>query len=100
MLKSTAINALRLFISALPFASAVQAAAPVSVTPWEVAQREDCAQSYTRFVLENSDSPYVAEALCRIETLETLAVNVTARVAPAITPEMRFGDGASRLMNI
>jgi len=99
MLKKTAVNILRLVVSTLPFAMAAQAA-PVMVTPWEAAEREDCTQAYAKFVLENPDSPYVTEALCRIETLESLSLNVTSRVAPTITPDMRFGDGASRLMNI
>jgi hypothetical protein len=101
MLKSKLLNGLRLALSALPLASgAAHAAAPAPQAPWEVAQRADCAEGYARFVLENPDSPHVAEALCRLETLETLAANVTARVAPAITPDMRSAEGAARLMNI
>ncbi len=100
MKKTTFLNVLRLMISALPFASTAHAAMPVPMTPWDVAQREDCAQAYTRFVLQNPESAHVDEALCRIATLETLAANVTSRVTPIITPELRSADGAMRLMNI
>jgi hypothetical protein len=100
MLKITLKNALRLLVSSLPIATAAQAGIPAPMTPWLVAQREDCVQSYTRFVLENPDSPHVAEAMCRLETIESLAQNVTSRVAPVVTAEMRSADGAARLMNI
>ncbi|MBK6467211.1 MAG: hypothetical protein IPL38_01385 [Rhodobacter sp.] len=100
MKKTTVLNALRLIISTLPFASTAHAAMPVPMSPWDIAQREDCVQAYARFVLQNPDSVHVDEALCRLATLETLAANVTARVAPVITAEMRSADGAMRLMNI
>jgi hypothetical protein len=100
MMKKNILNGLRVVLSVLPFASAAHAAPTAPMNPWEVAQREDCAEAYARFVLENPESPLVAQALCRIETLETLAANVTARAAPTIMPEMRGADGAARLMNI
>jgi len=103
MFKTKVVHALRLMLSVLPVVSAgsaANAAMHTPTTPWDIAQREDCAQAYTRFVLENPESPHVVEALCRLETLDTLASNVTARVAPTITPEMRSFNGAARLMNI
>lgn len=100
MLKKSVLNVIRLMAASLPAITAAQAGVQAPMTPWHVAQREDCAQSYARFVLENPDSPHVAEALCRLEMIESLANNVTARVAPTITAEMRFSDGAARLMNI
>jgi hypothetical protein len=102
MIKTKLVTALRLAMSVLPIASMANAtiATPVPQDPWEIAQREDCTEAYTRFVLENPDSEFVAEALCRIETLDALASNVTSEIAPAITAEMRGADSAARLMNI
>ena len=100
MIRKKITNVLRLALSVLPLASAATATQVDAANPWEVAQQEDSAQAYTRFILENPESAHVTEALSRIEALQGLAENVTASAADAITPEMRVSDGAARLMNI
>jgi hypothetical protein len=103
-------NLLRLVLSALPLAAgSASAAVPVAqqASGWTAARAADTAEAYTRFILENPDSPHVAEAEARLSTLDAVAVTLdTAQPAAeaerlgALSSESWSGSLAARLMNI
>jgi len=90
----------RLALSILPIASAASAGQPTMPGDWEIAQRTDSVAAYSRFILDNPDSPYVEEAQSRIEALGQLEASITARVAPVVDAGLQSAGSGARLMNI
>jgi hypothetical protein len=104
---------MRMVMSALPMISisGIGHAAPPApmhlMTGWVAARSADSTEAYARFILENPDSPHVAEAKARISTLGQLDQAIARKAAPLVAPaiERQAIDGmggsvTSRLMNI
>jgi len=102
------LTALRMSLSILPMVgTAAQAridSAP-QISEWEKIVREDTAEAYARYMLENPNSNHIQEAAARIEVLENAPVQVATVVRHSDLPEIPDGtvfasSGAERLGNI
>ncbi|NKX44006.1 hypothetical protein [Roseicyclus persicicus] len=104
---------LRLLVSAIPLIGASTATSALPIRPaehqssqWMQTRTTDTAEAYTRFILENPDSPMVAEARARLATLARVEAAVTARLQPAVdraleSPQQDAATGGfGRIMNI
>ena len=105
-MKNRLLQTVSFVLSMVPFAASgtpVGAVAQVTENPWDAAQRDNNATAYTKFIIENPDSPLAGEAAIRIATL---SAGVGLRPLPQENPAdylglnqvEKFGD--ARLMNI
>lgn len=62
---------LKATLSVLPLAGAAHATAPVAIemSAWDAATVTDTTSSYSKFIVENPESPFVEEARSRIVAL-------------------------------